>query len=110
MVNQGPGAERPAGLGPDGPALPLGRVAQFPVEVGVNEPWIRVVVHQAVDFPLSCQEHVDVGLMEVLHDGVLGVEIQVYLQPDGSSERQHQTADFLNLTGDGPLPLWELRF
>lgn len=48
--------------------------------------------------------------MEVLHDGVLGVEIQVYLQPDGSGERQHQTADFLNLTGDGLLPLWELRF
>lgn len=40
MVNQGPGAERPAGLGPDEPALPLGRVVQFPVEVGVNEPWI----------------------------------------------------------------------
>lgn len=60
----------------------------------MNEPLIRVVLHQAVDFPLSCQEHVDVGLVEVLHDSVLGVEIQVYLQPDRSSECQRQTADF----------------
>lgn len=109
-VNQGPGAERPAGLGPEGPALPPGRVAQFPVEVGVNEAWVRVVLHQAVDLPLSCQEDVDVGLLEALHDGVLGVEVQVYLQPDKSSERQHQTPDSLNPAGHDLLPLWELRF
>lgn len=62
--------------------LPPGGVAQFSVEVGVNKPRIRVVLHQAVDLPLSCHEDVGVRLVEALHDGVLGVEIQVYLRAD----------------------------
>lgn len=62
--------------------LPPGGVAQFSVEVGVNEPRVRVVLHQAVDLPLSCREDVGVRLVEALHDGVLGVEIQVYLRAD----------------------------
>lgn len=90
-VNKWPRAERLVGLGLDVPALSPGRVAQFSVEVGVNKSWIRVVLHQAVDFPLSRQKDVHVWLVEALHDGVFGVEVQVYLWPDRSSERQHQT-------------------
>lgn len=83
--------ERLLGLGLGVPALPPGRAAQFSVEVGVNESWVRVVLHQAVDFPLSRQEDAGVWLVEVLHDGVFGVEVQVYLRPDRNSERQHRT-------------------
>lgn len=64
------------------PALPPGGVAQFPVEVGVKKARIRVVLHQAVGFPLSCHEDVGVWLVEALHDGVFGVEIQVYLRAE----------------------------
>lgn len=91
-VNNRSGAERLLGLRLEEPVLPPGRAAQFLVEVGVNEPWVGVVLHQAVDFPLSRQEDAHVWLVEVLHDSVLGVEVQVYLQPDRSSERQHQAA------------------
>lgn len=48
----------------------------------MNEPRVRVVLHQAVDLPLSRHEDVGVRLVEALHDGVLGVEIQVYLRAD----------------------------
>lgn len=64
------------------PAVPPGGVAQFSVEVGVNKPRVGVVLHQAVDLPLSHHEDVGVRLLEALHDGVLGVEIQVYLRAD----------------------------
>lgn len=90
-VNKRPRAERLVALGLDVPALSPGRIAQLSVEVGVNEPWIGVVLHQAVDFPLSCHEDVHVGLVEALHDGVFGVEVQVYLRPDRNGEHQHQT-------------------
>lgn len=56
-----------------------GGLAQFIVEVGVDKPRVRVVLHQAVDFPLSCQEAGGGGLVEALHDCVFGVEVQVYL-------------------------------
>lgn len=90
-VNKRSRAERGARLGLGVPALSPGRVAQFSVEVGVKKSWVRVVLHQAVDFPLSRQEDVDVRLVEALDDGVFGVEVQVYLRSDRSSERQHQT-------------------
>lgn len=60
-------------------ALSPGGVTQFFVEVGVDKPGVGVVLHQAVDFPLSCQEASHSGLMEALYDGIFGVEVQVYL-------------------------------
>lgn len=81
-VNKRPGPSGSSSLGLDVAPLPPGGVAQFSVEVGVNKPWVSVVLHQAVDLPLSCHEDVGVRLVEALHDGVLGVEIQVYLRAD----------------------------
>lgn len=56
-----------------------GGCTQFSVEVGVDKPGVGVVLHQAVDFPLRCQEARRRGLAEALDDGVFGVEVQVYL-------------------------------
>lgn len=60
-------------------ALSPGTFTQFFVEGGVDEPGVGVVLHQAIDFPLSCQEAGHSRLMEALDDGIFGVEIQVYL-------------------------------
>lgn len=60
-------------------SLSPGSFAQSSVEVGVDKPGVGVVLHQAVDFPLGCQEACHSGLMEALDDGIFGVEIQVYL-------------------------------
>lgn len=60
-------------------ALSPGAGTQFSVEVGVDKPGVGVVLHQAVDFPLSCQEAGRSGLVETLGDGIFGVEVQVYL-------------------------------
>ena len=57
----------------------LGRGTQFFVEVGVDEPGVAVVLHQAVDPPLCRQEAALAGLAEALRDGVLGAEIQIDL-------------------------------
>lgn len=59
--------------------FPLGSVTQLFVEVGVDKPGVGVVLHQAVDFSLSCQEASCSGLVEALDDSIFGVEIQVYL-------------------------------
>lgn len=60
-------------------ALAPGSFTQFFVEVRVDKPGVGVVLHQAVDFLLSCQEASCSGLMEALDDSIFGVEIQVYL-------------------------------
>lgn len=60
-------------------ALSPGGLTQFFVEVGVDKPGVGVVLHQAVDFPLSCQEARRSGLVQALDDGIFGVEVQVYL-------------------------------
>lgn len=60
-------------------AISTGSSTQFFVEVRVDKPGVGVVLHQAVDFPLSCQEACRSGFLETLDDGIFGVEIQVYL-------------------------------
>ncbi len=60
-------------------ALSLGSFTKFFVDVRVDEPGVGVVLHQAIDFPLSCQEACHSGLVETLDDCIFGVEIQVYL-------------------------------
>lgn len=60
-------------------AISAGSFTQFFEDVGVDKPGVGVVLHQAVDFPLSCQEASHSGLVETLDDSVFGVEIQVYL-------------------------------
>lgn len=45
----------------------------------MDEPGVGVVLHQAVNFPLRCQEARGSGLLEALDDCVFGVEIQIDL-------------------------------
>lgn len=52
---------------------------QFLVEVGVDKPGVRVVLHQAVDLLLSCQEACCCGVIETLNDVISRLIIQVYL-------------------------------
>lgn len=63
-------------------AFSPGSFTQLFVEVGVDEPRVGVVLHQTVDFPLSCQEAGGGGLAEALDDGVLCVEIEIYLSKE----------------------------
>lgn len=65
-------------------ALSPGSFTQFFVEVRVDKPGVGVVLHQAVDLPLSHQEASGSGLMEALDDSIFGVEIQVYLIKENS--------------------------
>lgn len=52
---------------------------QFFVQVRVDKSRVGVVLHEAVGFPLSREKTGGTGVMEVIDDGVSGVEIQVYL-------------------------------
>lgn len=66
-------------LGLNAPVVTASSLAQISEEVGVDEPGIGVVLHQAVNFPLRCQEAGGRGLLEALDDGVFGLEVQVNL-------------------------------
>lgn len=84
-------------------ALSPGGVTQVSVEVGVDKPRVGVVLHQAVDFPLSCQEAGGAGLAQALHDGVPGVEIQVDLSKEKHTHQpvlaQEDPACLIKLNG-----------
>lgn len=73
----------------------FGSCAQIFVEVGADKPGVRVVLHQAVDFPLSRQEAGCGWLVEALHDGVFGVEIQVDLRAKGNIPNEPLTPSIL---------------
>lgn len=60
-------------------SYPLAVCTQFFVEVRVDKPRVGVVLHQAVNFPLSSNEGSHSGLVEALGDSIFSVEIQVYL-------------------------------
>ena len=60
-------------------ALSPGSCTQFFVEVGVDKPGVRVVLHQAVNLLLSCQEASCSRCVETLDDAIFGVEVQVNL-------------------------------
>lgn len=75
-------------------ALSPGSCTQSSVEVGGDKSGVGVVLHQAVDFPLSCQEAGSSGLVEALHDGVFGVEIQVYLWAEKQKHYEPLTSLF----------------
>lgn len=58
-----------------------GSCTQFFVEVREDKPGVGVVLHQTVDFPLSCQKTGRTGLIYALDDSVSGMKIQVDLCP-----------------------------
>lgn len=59
---------------------------EFFVEVGMDEPGVRVVLHEAVDLLLSCQEACCCGVIKTLNDVISRLIIQVYLKTGASSE------------------------